>query len=125
MTEHQLKNYGRLTTKWLIVSVGGAVLMTVALFLFSDDVVFDVPPSVETAANIILWPVAVCEHLAGPGPSIGPPEKHWHEGTPVQFVAAVVGIAVSWMFYSTIVFLTLWFRARRNRARSLVTQSNE
>ena len=106
----------RLLWKWLLVSVCGAVLVTVLLFVFADNWVADVPGPVEFVARIVLWPVAVCVNLTGPGPSIGPPEKHWHEATPVQFLAVVIGVGLSWLFYSSLGFLLLWVWRRRHPA---------
>jgi len=105
----------RLKTKWLLVSVVGGLLIAVALF-FSDtlfDAVADVPAPLGAAANVVLWPVAVCVHLSGPGPNIGTPQKPFHEWTPVQDFAVVIGIGLSWVFYSSIVFLLIWLRQKR------------
>jgi len=105
----------RLKTKWLLVSVAGGLLIAVALF-FSDtlfDAVADVPAPLGAAANVVLWPVAVCVHLSGPGPNIGTPQKPFHEWTPVQDFAVVIGIGLSWVFYSSIVFLLIWLRQKR------------
>jgi hypothetical protein len=99
--------------KWLLVSVGGGLVVTVLLFAFSDRWVADVPGPVAVIAKIVFWPVVLCVDMSGPGPSIGPPEKHWHEGTPVQFLAAVIGAGFSWGFYSSLGFLVLWLRRRR------------
>jgi hypothetical protein len=106
----------RLLWKWLLVSVCGAVLVTVLLFVFAGSWVADVPGPVAFVARIVLWPVAICVNLTGPGPSIGPPEKHWHEATPVQFLAVVVGVGLSWLFYSSLGFLLLWLWRRRHPA---------
>jgi len=102
----------RLLWKWMLVSVGGGVLVTVLLVAFAGDGVVDLPSSVAFVAKIVLWPVTVCVDLTGPGPSIGPPEKHWHEGTPVQFLAVMVGVGLSWLFYSSLGFVVarLWRR---------------
>ena len=109
----------RLRTKWLLISVVGGVVITATL-LFSENVMLEVPPSVEAVARVVLWPVAVCEYLVGPGPNIGPPEKHQHEATPVQFLAAVIGIGLSWMFYSSVLFVIL---RSRHRHGSIPTDS--
>jgi hypothetical protein len=104
----------RLLWKWLLVSVGGGALLTMLLLVFADRWVLDVPGPAAVIAKIVLWPVVVLLDVSGPGPSIGPPpEKHWHEGTPVQFLAAVVGVGFSWGFYSSIGFLLLWLWQRR------------
>jgi hypothetical protein len=100
-----------LKIKWLLVSAMGGVLITAILFFFSEKLVIDVPPSVEAIAKVALWPVVLCEHLVGPGPSFGPPEKHHYEGTPLHFLAAVVGVGLSWVFYSSLVFLLVRYRS--------------
>src|SRR5713226_4960123 len=106
----------RLKTKWLLVSVVGGVLITVVLLVFADtlvDAVVDVPGPVGTVAKVVLWPAAACLYLSGAGPNIGPPEKHWHEWTPAQDFAVATGIGLSWVFYSSVVFLIIWLRRRR------------
>lgn len=97
-----------LVWKWLLVSVCGAVLLAVLLLVCTGDWVADVPDPVAFVAKIVLWPVAICVKLSGPDPSIGPPDKHWHEATPVQFLAVCVGFGLSWLFYSSLAFLALW-----------------
>lgn len=111
----------RLFWRWLLVSVGGGLLLTLLLLAFADRWVADVPGPVLVIAKIVLWPVVVCIELSGPGPSIGPPEKHGHEGTPVQFLAAGIGVGFSWGFYTSLGFLVLWLR-RRGRS-SLPSQA--
>ena len=106
----------RLLWKWSLVSVGGAALVTVLLFVFADNWAPDVPGPVASVATIVLWPVTVCVNLTGPGPSIGPPEKHWQEGTPVQFLAVVIGMGLSWLFYSSLGYLLVWLWRRRHPA---------
>lgn len=106
----------RLRSQWLLVSVCGGVLVTVLLFAFSDNWIgSDVPEPLGSLFKIVLWPVTVLVSLTGPGPSIGPPDRHWHEGTPVQFLAVVIGIGLSWTFYSSLAFLLLWLRRTRHR----------
>jgi hypothetical protein len=111
----------RLKTKWLLVSVAGSLLIAVVLF-FSDTLfvaVADVPAPLGAVANAVLWPVAVCVHLSGPGPRTGTPQKPFHEWTPVQDFAVVIGIGLSWFFYSSFVFLLIWLRQKRRlRKRS-------
>ena len=101
-----------LVTKWLLTSVGGGVLLAVVVLLalpLGPFGSFDPPSTIEL---VVLWPVIACLYLV-PGPGIGPPQKHWHEWTPVQDVALAVGIGFSWTFYSSLVFVLLWFRSRR------------
>src|ERR1700745_1834742 len=97
----------RLRTKWLLVSVAGAVLIAPVLLFVSVDTPIGVgigmPASLETAAQVVLWPIGVCLYLSGPGPNIGSAGKHLHEWTPVQDFAVIAGIGLSWTFYSSIV----------------------
>jgi len=110
----------RFKTKWLLVSVVGGVLIAVVLFVLVDssiDAVVGVPGPLRVVANVVLWPVTACLYLSGPGPNIGSPEKHWHEWTPVQDFAVVTGIGLSWVFYSSVVFLIIWLQDRRRASR--------
>ena len=112
----------RLGSKWLLVSVGGGVLLTSAL-LALPDTLLGAPeskpyPIVDKVVDAVFWPMAVCVYLSGPGAPIGPPEKHMYEGTPVQVLAALVGIGFSWVFYSSLVFLIIWIRKYRHRRRT-------
>ncbi len=106
----------RLVTKWLLVSVGGGLLATVALSTLPDRWI-DAPensshPIADRVIETVLWPIAICVYLSGPGAPIGPPEKHMYEATPVQVLAVFVGIGLSWAFYSSLVFLVLWWRRK-------------
>jgi hypothetical protein len=103
-----------LKPKWFIISFGGGILITASLALFPNAVLVSLPPSLNVIADVVFWPVALCEHLVGPGPIIGPPTRHLHEGTPLNFLAAAVGMGLSWMFYSSLVFLVIGYRCRRN-----------
>jgi len=107
----------RLKTKWLLVSVVGGVVIAGVLFVFaanaSIDAVVGVPGPLGAVVDVVLWPVTACLYFPSLGPSIGSPEKHWHEGTPVQGFAAFTGIGLSWVFYSSVVFLTIWLQQRR------------
>ncbi|HYL62580.1 MAG TPA: hypothetical protein VE077_08155 [Candidatus Methylomirabilis sp.] len=117
----------RLRTKWLLVSIVGGVLITVVLFVFADTflgVVRDMPGPVGAVAKVVLWPVAVCVYLSGPGPSIGPPDKHLHERTPVQDFAVMAGLGLSWVLYSSLVFFIVWLR-RRGRTSSKTSGASE
>ena len=113
----------RLKTKWLLVSVVGAVLIPSVLLFVSVDtpigVGIGVPGSVGAVAKIVLWPIAVCLYLSGPGPNIGSAEKHLHEWTPVQDFAVVAGISLSWAFYSSMVFLLIWLQHRRRMPKTV------
>ena len=100
-------------TKWLLSSLGGGVLLAVAAFLalpLGPIGSFGPPSTIGTIELVLLWPVTACLDLVGPGPSIGP---HEHEWTPVQDVAFAVGVGLSRAFYSSLVFVLLWFRSRR------------
>jgi hypothetical protein len=113
----------RLKTRWLLVSLGGAPLIAAVLLVVSIDtpigVGVDMPGSAVTVGKVVLWPIAVCLYLAGPGPNIGPAEKHLHEWTPVQDFAVVAGIGLSWAFYSSIVFLLIWLWQKRRLAKTV------
>jgi hypothetical protein len=110
--------------KWLLVSVGGGIVVTAALSMLPERLV-DAPedkphPALDKTLEIILWPIAACVYLSGHGAPIGPPEKQTYEATPVQVIAAFVGIGLSWVFYSSLLFLVLWGR-RHRRGRTIVT----
>jgi hypothetical protein len=113
----------RLKTKWLLVSVVGAVLIAAVLLFVSVDtpigVGVGVPGSLRAVAKVVLWPIAVCLYLSGPGPNIGSAEKHLHEWTPVQGFAVAAGISLSWAFYSSIVFLLIWVRHKRHVSKTV------
>jgi hypothetical protein len=114
----------RLKTRWLLVSLGGALLIGVLLLVVSIDtpllgVGVDVPGWAVTVGKVVMWPIAVSLYLSGPGPNIGPEEKHLHEWTPVQDFAVVAGISLSWAFYSSIVFVLIWLRQKRRVAKTV------
>jgi len=78
-----------------------------ALITLAGCILVSYPP-VERIAWIALWPVALCESITGSGPRLG----HGHEGTPVQLVAAIVGIGMAWTVYSSMFFFAESFRRR-------------
>jgi hypothetical protein len=90
--------------------------VTVVLSTLPDrlvDALEDKPhPMVDKGVEVVFWPIALCVARSDHGVPIGPPEKHMYEGTPVQVIAAFVGIGLSWVFYSSLIFL-LWVRRRR------------
>ena len=100
--------------KWLMISLGGGLLITVFLLLLTADMFIDTIVvgygQLGAITKMLLWPVSAVLHLVGPGPNLGPPESHMHEWTPVQDVAVAVGIGLSWTFYSSLVFLIAWLR---------------
>ena len=105
----------RLVTKWLLTSIGGCALITAGLLALPDSVV-DVTasnPIADKVEEVVFWPMAVCAYLSGPGAPVGPPEKHMYEATPVQIVAAFLGVGVTWFFYSSLGFLIFWLQRRR------------
>jgi hypothetical protein len=118
----------RLISKWLLVSLGGAVLFTVALSTWPDrliDAPDDKPDSFrDRVVEDIFWPLAVCVYLSGHGAPIGPPEKHMYEATPVQVIAAFIGIGFSWVFYSSLAFLIIWIWKYRRTTR-ILNRSND
>lgn len=75
----------RLVWKWLIVSIGGGLLITVSLF-FSDTaesfVGPDVPRPIERIGTVVFWPVSVCMYLSGPGPTIRTSRETLARGNP-------------------------------------------
>ena len=105
----------RPTTKWLVISLGAGFLITALLLNVSINM--SNPSHAVALADVVLWPVLVCEKLSvhhGLPPNPGTPEKPLYEGTPVFFFAFAVGLGLSWAFYSTVVFLILWlWRWRR------------
>jgi hypothetical protein len=114
----------RLVTKWLLTSMGGGALLIAGFLAAPDSLLFlgeDEPhPVADKVVQAVFWPIAVCVYLSGPGVPIGPPEKHMHEATPLQVVAALIGIGLSWAFYSSIAFLIFWlWRRRRAASRTL------
>src|SRR5690349_2640629 len=111
--------------KWIMISGGGGLLITVGLLLLKADVFIDIIVvgygQLGAIAKTFLWPVSAVLYLVGPGPNLGPPEKHMHEWTPVQDVAVAVGIGLSWTFYSSLAFLVVLSRLRwKWRERSAV-----
>ncbi len=114
----------RLMKKWMVISLGGGALVTVAatvaLFLSADvfkNVVVDVAGPLEAVMKIVFWPVTAILHLAGPGPNVGAPQRILHEGTPVQYLAVAAGIGLSWAFYSSLALFILWLRYLFARSR--------
>ena len=113
----------RLGTKWGVFSIGGCLLIAAALLVFPGALFVFLPPPLDVLANVIFWPVAICEQFVGPGPSLGSPSEHLHEGTPVHMVAAAIGIALSWMFWSSLIFVVIRVRAStRNRVAGVGQQ---
>ncbi len=112
----------RLLSKWLVISLGGGVLVTIALSTLPDrliDAPDDKPDSLrDRGVEVVFWPIPVCVYLSGHGAPIGPPEKHMYEATPVQVIAAFIGIGFSWVFYSSLVFLIVWIRKYRRRRQA-------
>jgi hypothetical protein len=109
----------RLMTKWLLVSIGGGILATVALSTLPDRWI-DAPepsphPVRDKVIETVFWPITACVYLSGHGAPIGPPEKHMYEATPVQVLAVFVGIGLSWIFYSSLLFLLFWWRKQRTK----------
>ena len=106
-----------LVKKWMMLSLGGGVLVTIAvtvvLLLFAEvlmKIVTDVPGPLEAVVKIVFWPVTATLHLVGPGPNIGVPQKNLDEWTPFQYFAVAAGIGLSWAFYSSLAFLIFWHR---------------
>lgn len=111
----------RQIVKWIVISLGGGFLITVALLILRADVFINIIVvgygQLGAIPKMLLWPVSAILYLAGPGPNLGPPEKHMHEWTPVHDIAVAVGIGLTWSFYSGLLFLIAWLRCRRNSVR--------
>jgi hypothetical protein len=103
----------RLIWKWMIVSVGGGILLTAGLFFFSVPLAVNLSGPFATVAKVVLWPVTICVYLSGPGANIGAQEKHWHEWTSVQDFGVATGIGLSWIFYSSLLFVAARLRGPR------------
>ena len=89
---------------------GGALLIStsfVAVALLTADFV---PVAVPRA---IFWPVTLLMRPLGTGPSIGTPENPAYEGTPLHLAAAILGVSLSWLLYTVLLFL--WFRGVKQR----------
>jgi hypothetical protein len=96
----------------IAISITAGVLITGALCIVLLPIPQDDPLNIIT--KILLWPITALMHMAGPGPGIGPPEKHLHEGTPVHVLAFLLGTGFSCIFYSALTFLFLRVRAKSN-----------
>ena len=112
----------RLIWKWLLISVVGGI--AISAFLTLGDLTPPDPPDwmPGSVLEVVFWPVFVCVSLSGPGVNIGTPERPFYEGTPLQFIAADVGMSLTWIFYSSLA-LFIWIRQRRrhNPTRPLKT----
>jgi len=115
----------RFSTKWLIFSLGGGILITAVLLVFPSALPDTMPAPLDPIAAMVLWPVAVCEFLVGPGPRVGSPNHHLHEGTPLNMLAAVLGVGLSWMFYSSLVLLVTGARHRSQLSEAAPTPSTK
>jgi hypothetical protein len=94
--------------KWIPISLGVGALLTVVLigvFVAASETIPHPPAALVDATNVAFWPVATLVNLSGPGPNIGTQEKPIHEVTPVQVFAIAIGITLTWIFYSSLVFL--------------------
>ena len=104
--------------KWLMISLGGGLLITVFLLLLTADMFIDTIVvgygQLGAITKMLFWPVAAVLYLVGPGPNIGPPEMHGHEGTPVHILAIALGIGLSLVFYVCLLF---YISQRMGRAR--------
>jgi len=100
----------------LLIAAGSGALITTALAALDFLVHLFRLRWVDSLLNLSLWPIWVCERLVGPGPRLG----GGHEGTPVQVLAAFIGIALAWCFYS-VLFLFILEMRKRNRSSSSST----
>src|SRR5690348_8076124 len=108
----------QLRTKWSAVIFGGSILAVGAFLAFPDALSVSLPDWFEGIARVLFWPVALCENIVGPGPRIGPPGKQLMEGTPVQAVAAAIGVAFSWMFWSSVLLFARRFLGERGEPKT-------
>jgi hypothetical protein len=99
-------------TKWLVFSVAAGILATGA-FSFVVALSRPVPSLLDPVMRMVFWPVILSVHLSGQGPSIGPPERHFHEGTPIQLIAVAIGLFLTVIFWSGLVFVVVRVRRRR------------
>src|SRR5260370_29595903 len=110
----------------MLISRGGGFLIVVVLYQRVDVLPVDgenLPAPFDAVVEIVFWPVPAFMHLVNfllPPPNIGSPEKPLREGTPLTALAFVVGIGLTWVFYSSLGFLIVWFR-RRRAARAAVS----
>jgi hypothetical protein len=79
----------------LLSAAAGAAICRAALSLAPDDV-----------ARIILWPLSGLA-LAFPPPCFdrGPGREPFCEGTPIQMLAGLLGLGLSWLFYTGLLYL--------------------
>ena len=89
--------------KLFVASIASGAMITLAS-LFGVDLPDH--PHLNRLSLAIRWPVALCEKLAGSGPPLG---SHGQEATPVQFVAALVGVGLMCAIYSSICYLAVRF----------------
>jgi hypothetical protein len=69
-------------------------------------------PIADRVTETVLWPIAVCVYLSGPGVPIGPPEN---TGTKQLLFSSLPSSSASdsrGIFYSSLVFLVLWWRRK-------------
>jgi hypothetical protein len=92
--------------KSFLISITMGALITIASICCTD-----LPGHlhIDRIAQAVLWPLALFEKLTGPGPRLA---SGGHEGSPVQLVAAVAGLGMSWAFYSCMFFLAVRYRRR-------------
>src|SRR5260370_38335130 len=78
------------------ISFGGGALITVALYVFYLAVWR--LRLLIMIAKTLLWPIAACMYLAGPGPPIGPPQRNINDGSPHTIWAFLVGVVGTGFF---------------------------
>ncbi len=113
----------RLIWKWLIVAIGGGLLIMWLPTLTNSELLPSLPDWVpDFLLDILFWPIPLCLKLSGPGLNIGTPDKPFIEATPLQLFAIDAGVGISWMFYSSLAFLIFWIAQRHH---SQVSTSNQ
>jgi hypothetical protein len=91
----------------LVISIGWGALVTVVLVFFR--IALSDYPFMGHVADAAVWPLTLLVRLF-PAPRLLP--GGGREGTPIQLIAAVVGLGMTWVFYSFLFFLLGRFRGR-------------
>jgi hypothetical protein len=88
----------------LSAAIGAGICLAALRFIESTDTL-----------RAVLWPATyIADAFPPPCFDQGPGQKPFCEGTPVQVLAGVVGLVVTWLLYSTVLqlLLTLFMRRR-------------
>jgi len=88
----------------LLALLGGIAITAVALIAFIE---FRENP----VSLVVLWPLPLFARFVPHG-NIGTAEHPVYEGSPLDLFAALIGLAVSALFYGALVYTILLWRAR-------------